>query len=297
MQPSSPGHVLHHALVVAPGAPAPERWMLILHGILGSGSNWRTFARALAAARPSWGFLLPDLRLHGQSQGAPPPHTLDAAALDLERTAEAAGVTVTAAMGHSFGGKVALAFAARRRDRGAPLDELFVLDSAPGARAGDPRRDGASEVLRMLRAIPQPLDTREAFLAHVEGQGHSRALAEWLAMNLRRAPDGLRLRLELPAVGELLDDYFRVDLWPVLESDPGAARRVHVVLGGRSDAVPPEEKARFEALASKGRASLTVLERAGHWLHADDPAGLLAAIESELPPDSAARAPNAPGAQ
>ena len=51
---------LSHALVTAPGQ-TPDRWMLFLHGILGSGANWRTVARKIVAARPQWGAVLVDL--------------------------------------------------------------------------------------------------------------------------------------------------------------------------------------------------------------------------------------------
>src|SRR5262249_30264118 len=91
-----------HALVTAPDA-APSRWMLVLHGILGAGANFRSFARRLAIACPDWGFVLADLRMHGQSQGAPPPHTIDAAAADLVRLTDAIERPISAVMGHSFG--------------------------------------------------------------------------------------------------------------------------------------------------------------------------------------------------
>ena len=73
----------HHVLVAPTGASAPTQWLLVLHGILGSGVNWRTFAKRLVTARPEWGAVLVDLRMHGESQGAPPPHTLASAAVDV----------------------------------------------------------------------------------------------------------------------------------------------------------------------------------------------------------------------
>src|ERR1700679_538748 len=115
-----------HARVTAPGAE-PSRWMLVLHGILGSGANFRSFARRLAAARPDWGFVLVDLRMHGQSQEAPPPHTLAAAAEDLVRLGVELALPIAGVMGHSFGGKVALAYtgAAPRE-----LEQVWVLDAS-----------------------------------------------------------------------------------------------------------------------------------------------------------------------
>jgi len=77
----------HHVLIPAAqeASAGPAQWMLVLHGILGSGGNWRSFARRVAEACPSWGFVLVDLRMHGLSQGAPPPHTVESAARDLVR--------------------------------------------------------------------------------------------------------------------------------------------------------------------------------------------------------------------
>ena len=49
------------------GERPPQKWLLFLHGILGSGANWRSFARKILEPRPHWGALLVDLRMHGQS--------------------------------------------------------------------------------------------------------------------------------------------------------------------------------------------------------------------------------------
>ena len=71
---------LAFSTVTANGA-APSQWMFFLHGIFGSGANWRTFAKRFVEARPSWGAALVDLRMHGASQNCAPPHTIEAAAL------------------------------------------------------------------------------------------------------------------------------------------------------------------------------------------------------------------------
>ena len=132
-----------HAVKVAAEGSEPRGWLLFLHGILGSGANWRTIARKLVAARPEWGAVLVDLRKHGRSQGAPPPHTVDAAADDLVRLAADLGLPVAGVIGHSFGGKVTLALRGKLE-----LAELWVLDATPGARpepTSDP--DSAQHVL------------------------------------------------------------------------------------------------------------------------------------------------------
>jgi pimeloyl-ACP methyl ester carboxylesterase len=276
----------HHALVAPEGDP-PRGWILFLHGILGSGPNWRTIARKLVAARPEWGAVLVDLRMHGRSQDAPPPHDLAAVAADLARLTEhlaGRGMPVAGVIGHSFGGKSALAY------RGlAPvgLQETWVLDASPSIRVteaprpeGDPG-DGAVDVLRALERLPKSFETRDEFLDAMTGRGFSRGLAEWLAMNLVPEDGAYRLRLELAAIDALLVDYCRQDLWPVVESTelPGAVR---FVVAGRSSAVSAEDRARLEDLSAAGRVALHLLPDAGHWLHLDAGAALLDLFSAEL---------------
>ena len=104
-----------HSIVTATSAN-PSRYMLVLHGIFGAGGNFRTFIRRLADTCPNWGFVLVDLRGHGQSLGAPPPHTVEASAQDLVHLGTHLGLEIRGIMGHSFGGKVALAHAGLRPD-------------------------------------------------------------------------------------------------------------------------------------------------------------------------------------
>jgi esterase len=281
--------------VTAPGAD-PSRYLLVLHGILGSGANFRSFARRLAAACPAWALLLVDLRLHGQSQGAPPPHTVASAAEDLVRLAALPSTpAVAGVLGHSFGGKVALAYAERA---GRVLDQVWVLDASPGTRrshadhdetpGGDPRAaandrtSATEEVLRTLRALPDPLPSRERFFEIVAERGHSRAIADWLAMNLRRADDGFRLRLDLDAVGALLESYHATDLWPVLE-DARAARAFHVVVADRSDVIDADDRARLAALAAREpRVHVHTVAGAGHWVHVDAPDAIFSLVSAAL---------------
>jgi esterase len=251
--------------------------MLVLHGILGSGANFRGFARRLAAAAPAWGFVLVDLRMHGQSQGAPPPHTLASAAGDLNRLEEHLALPVAGVMGHSFGGKVALAYAAARP---RPLEQAWVLDASPGVRRD---RAGMTEgVVRMLREMPATLPSRERFLELVTARGYPRAIADWLAMNVRRDDDGFRLRLDLDAVEALLDDYFTVDLWPVLERAE-AARVFHVVVAERSDAFDDADRARLAEIAARApNVHVHLIAGAGHWVHVDAPDALFAVVAAGL---------------
>jgi esterase len=267
-----------HAIVSAPGA-APSRAMLVLHGILGSGGNFRTFVRSVVTARPDWAFVLVDLRGHGQSLDAPPPHTLASAAEDLVRLERALALPVRGVMGHSFGGKVGLAYA---EARAGELDEVWVLDSTPSARPEGMRTVEASHVVDMLESLPKELPSRERFFELMMAQGLSLPTTEWLAMNVRRDGDVFRFRLDLAVIRALLEDYFARDLWHVVERGDGR-RRVHFVIGGLSETVSPADRGRLEALAQGSSGpSVHVLPRAGHWVHVDDPDALLAIVTKDL---------------
>lgn len=261
--------------VTAPGV-TPSKWMILLHGIFGTGANLRTLARRLAERVPAWGFVLPDLRAHGGSLGLPPPDTFSEAAADVLRLAAAMDHPVHGLAGHSFGGKVAL-LALRQLPA---LERFVLLDSAPGAEPERMQRDQAGHILRLLEGIPRPIPSREAFLEAIIAAGHDKPIAEWLGMQVRRAPSGdhFELRLDLPAIRAMLEGYFATDCWEILESPPPATK-VLVVAGGRSTVMRPADVQRLEAL---GSVSLRVLARAGHWLHADDLDGLVDVVAPHL---------------
>lgn len=274
--------LLSYTSVHERGVPYPERWALVLHGILGTKSNWRGVMRRVVAERPRWGALLVDLRNHGEStRGFSPPDTVDAAAADLERLVAHAGLRVDAVIGHSYGGKVALAFAARRR---GDLGHLVVVDAAPGARPDARGSEGTVAVVELLGRLPRRHPSREAFVEAVVAGGHARELATWLAMNLEREGDGFALAIDPARIRAMLDDYFAVDLWPVLDALPGRMS-VDVLVGGRSAVLSAEDRARLArgAAAHPGRLRVHVVEEAGHWVHVDAPDATVAVLARALP--------------
>jgi len=277
-----------YSLVGEPNAP---KLALFLHGALGSGSNLRSLAAKLAKLRPEYRFCLVDLRHHGESQGAPPPNTLEACARDLAALLAELGQEPAAILGHSFGGKTALMFAQLFPGRAR---QLWVLDSNPGSQ--DPT--AANEVIRVIQAVrttTTPAADRAHVVAELMEQGLSSGTSNWLATNLQRQPEGFVWRFNLDAIYELMLDYFRVDLWPVLES--GAADSdFRVVVAERSDRWAPENRARLEAMLetvrvnrdtdptvrASGTVELHIVPNAGHWLHVDNPAFLLELISQNL---------------
>lgn len=265
---------LFHQDVTTPQAPTPRHWIYLLHGILGQGGNLRSVARRWIEERPDTGAVLVDLRLHGRSQDQPPPDTLAACAEDVEALASALQRPLRSVLGHSFGGKVAMQLAARNES----IQELWVLDSLPGTRPDGTRSEDTLGVLEVLDSLPPRFASREEFLEAVQAKGLSTSIAQWLAMNVKRDGEHFRLITDLGRVRSLLDDYFDQDLWSVLEA-PRAAH-THLVVGGRSDVLNADDRARAAraAEAAPGHVQVHTLAEAGHWLHAEAPDALHALL-------------------
>jgi esterase len=265
---------LAHSLIGEPGA---AKLGLLLHGALGSGNNLRSLAVKLGKLRPEYRFCLVDLRHHGESQGAPPPNTLEACARDLDALIAELGQEPAVIAGHSFGGKTALMFASLYPARAR---QIWVLDSNPGTQ----EPSASNEVIRVIERVRQtttPAADRQAVIDQLLAQGLSSGTSQWLATNLVRSDAGFVWRFNLVAIYELMLDYFRVDLWPVLD-DRSSDTDFRVVVAERSDRWAPENRARIQELAERTAVSLHVVPNAGHWLHVDNPGFLIELLAREL---------------
>lgn len=265
--------------VVEPPRGDARASVYFLHGILGSRRNWLSIARRLVEMTGGWRAVLVDLRNHGESHGAAPPHDMQACALDVAALAAELGEEPRVVVGHSFGGKVALVYA---REQASSLAEVWSLDAPPGLREKSSRGDVES-VFERVAEVPLPIAGRQELVDDLRARGLSLAIAKWMTTNLRPSDDGQGFvwRFDLAAATEMLRAYSEHDAWDVLERPPSGVRPV-VVQGGRSDRWLPGEKARLDALARAGVIRHHVMEGAGHWLHTEDPDGLLGLLAPAL---------------
>lgn len=269
--------MLAHSIVTSKSAD-PERYMLFVHGILGTRANWRGIARRFVEARPHWGAILVDLREHGESLGLPAPHTLHASAHDVIELGRALALPIRGALGHSFGGKLVLEWL---RSRQGQATEAWIIDSSPSPTSANRDTTATAEVIRTLRALPRQWASREAFIAAMVEAGQPQRIAQWLAMNLRRTDDGERtFGPDLGVVRDLIEDYARTDSWDVLEALPDGST-LDLVIGGRSSVFSLSDRERIEQLARrKSNIFIHVIEEAGHWVHVDAAGALVALLTS-----------------
>lgn len=246
----------------------------MLHGIYGRGRNWQAIARAVVAARPDYGCRLVDLPYHGESGPGAHGDSVRGLAHDLSDWCREAAVTPDVVLGHSFGGKVALAFAERERAR--PL-QVWVIDSTPEAK---PAGGSAWEMLALIRSLPDSFTTREEAAEAIEAGGYARGVAIWMATNLVRSDNRFVWRLDFSAMDRLLDDFFTTDLWPVVEQRADG-HDIHFLRASTSSAMSGQAAARVEALNDP---HVVLHRRDGtHWIHAESPDVVSELLLAHLP--------------
>lgn len=241
------------------GAPA----LAMTHGLFGRATNLATVQKHLAERRR---VLTLDLRNHGSS-----PHaagmTYPEMAADVVETLAAENAAPCDLLGHSMGGKVVMMVALRRP---ASVRRLIVADIAPVAYRSE--FNAYLAAMRGMRLFPGM--TRADADAALASAAPEPAVRAFLAQNLitGREPRWT-VGLEEIAAGlyDILD-------WP--ETDARFEGPTMFLTGGRSPYVRPKHHARIRALFPA--AQFVVLPNAGHWLHAEDPAGFVAAVDAFL---------------
>ena len=228
---------------------------VILHGLFGSGTNWRTIARRLASRLECH---LVDQRNHGRS-----PHArgmeYPALAADVLAYLDANRLDRAGFIGHSMGGKTAMTLALSAPER---VRWLVVADIAPAPSPSDHR-----PILDALRALAlDSLASRAETDAALARSVPDLGLRQFLLQNLVRGDGGLRWRIDLEAIAEALPD-----LTGFPPTAPEAAYRGPTLFlrGERSDYLTMHHESRIGALFPC--ASIDTIAGAGHWLHAEQP--------------------------
>jgi pimeloyl-ACP methyl ester carboxylesterase len=246
----------------------------MLHGIYGRGRNWQGIAKALVARRPEYVCWLVDLPYHGDSSPGEHGDTVRGLAQDVADWTAAAAPKLTGILGHSFGGKVALAVAEQRV--AMPLD-VWVIDSTPETK---PASGSAWDMMRVIGEMPSAFGSRDEAVAGLQAAGYSQGVAVWMATNLRRDGDVFTWSIDFTAMRRLLDDFFVTDVWgPVVA--PAAGHRFSFVKASESSAMSEAAATRLEAMSSD---AVRLFRRPGsHWLHAESPEIVIDLLVDELP--------------
>jgi pimeloyl-ACP methyl ester carboxylesterase len=239
--------------------------LLILHGLFGSGTNWRSVATQLGA---NFSVYTIDLRNHGESSWSAEMN-YPAMAEDVREFIEAHGLGAVHILGHSMGGKVAMEFTARYPGH---VKRLVVVDITPRKYGGD-----HDEILEAMRSIdPAIAPSRSSIDASLAGKVPDSAVRAFLLTNLKRQESGgYHWKINLEAIR---DQY--KNLTEAVAVNARVDKPVLFILGGRSSYVSEEDRARIRKVFID--AEFVTIRHAGHWVHADAPDEFVAHIRSFL---------------
>jgi len=239
--------------------------LVILHGLFGSGDNWKAIARALA---DKFQVYLVDLRNHGRS-----PHADEmnypVMAEDLLQFMAQQHLPKINLLGHSMGGKAAMTFALRHPDK---IDRLVIVDITP--RQYSPVHQ---EILDGLLALDlskfQTLSQVEAALAPVIPEVEVR---RFLLKTLKRTPEGkLYWQLNLAS----LNNHYH-QLNGALPVTNPFQHPTLFVRGEKSPYIREEDAAAVrEAFPN---AEIHAVPGAGHWVHSESPEAFLRIVREFL---------------
>jgi len=237
--------------------------VVLLHGLFGAARNFGIVQRALA---PRFRVIALDMRNHGDS-----PHGADmrypTLAGDVRETLQSLGIEQAAVVGHSMGGKAAMALALTAPETVA---RVLVSDIAPTA-----YQHGGAAIAEAMQAIAlTPSLTRREADAALTWAVPGADIRAFLLQNLRFGASP-HWRIGLPEIAAAIPD---LEGWIDL---PGAYQGPSLfVSGANSDYLLPEHRPVIKSLFPSAR--FVAVKNAGHWVHADKPAEFLAVLEAFL---------------
>ena len=255
-----------HYRVLGAQTSAAKAPLVLLHGLMGFAANWGKVWPFFDRERLVLAF---DQRGHGRSEKPNHGYAPEDYARDLKTLLDELGWTRAHIVGHSMGGRVALAFA-----HGHPsyCISLTMEDSGAG-----PRPDRSNWIRGLLGGIPTPFpDREEAKRFFSESFQGDPLTAGFLHANLETKPGGsLDWRFHAPGMIETVEKGRCLDAFPQFRS---IVAPTLLVRGERSVEFPQNEAE--EMAGARKNVELVVIPGAGHFVHAEAPKPFSEALAS-----------------
>jgi len=265
--------------------PEDAARVVCLHGVMGSGANWRKVTSQL---KSDYRTLVFDQRGHGWSFKPTRGYGPDDYAQDLFQILEELGWDRIHLVGHSMGGRNALRFAHRWPER---LHTLTIEDIGPQG-----NRQAMDRTLRLLDLVPTPFPDKLAakkffeseFLGLIKNHPQKEILGPYLLTNIEELPDGTAdWRFFKDGIIESLRAGHFETRW---EEVQGLNCPTLWIRGEHSDDLPPEEFTKILWANSLIRGA--VIAGAGHWVHSEKPKEFVEVLRGFLADfDKASQAP------
>jgi esterase len=239
--------------------------LIILHGLFGSLENWHSISPNLAA---NFQVFAVDQRNHGRS-----PHTADMSyqlmAEDLKEFLSGQHLSAVNLLGHSMGGKTAMAFAITYPDM---VERLIVVDMATRAYPAHHR-----QILKALLSLDLgSCKSRAEMESQLAPAIPDLAVRRFLLKNVKRDQAGaFYWQMNLPAIEA---NYARLSE-AVTGQRPFEGPALFI-RGGRSNYIRGEDMTSIRKLFP--RVEFCEIADAGHWVHAEKPEAFLRKVREFL---------------
>ncbi|MBC8220020.1 MAG: alpha/beta fold hydrolase [Proteobacteria bacterium] len=239
---------------------------VVLHGLFGSGKNWRSFAGSLEEDFQVWTL---DARNHGDSPHADSMNYQQMAE-DVARFFAENELKNVILLGHSMGGKTAMQLALQFPDR---IAALIVVDIAPVC------YDHLHKQLKLIEAMQELHLAAEMSRSEIEKKLAlkipEKRLLSFLMTNLNRQNGQFKWRIGLQQIAAGMPDLLN---YPDLKS---VFKGPVQFIGGENSAYLKFE---YHALIRKyfPESRITLLKNCGHWLHVEQPAAFQKTVNEFL---------------
>ena len=247
---------LLHSLILGQGQP-----LIILHGFLGMGDNWKTLGNRFAE---DYQVHLIDQRNHGRSfhdEEFSYEHMVN----DLLNYIDHHDLGYVHMLGHSMGGKTAMLFAVEHPDR---IGRLIVADIGP--KFYPPHHQFILDALNDVdfNSLTSRNDIDQVFKKHIPELG----IRQFLLKNVyRKTKNQLAYRFNLEVLSDNIDE-IGVALPPRSQFEGPTL----FLKGALSGYISDQDENTIHAHFPNSR--VVTISNAGHWLHAENPEDFYEAV-------------------
>src|SRR5690554_834955 len=229
--------------------------LLILHGFLGMGDNWKTLANSYA--NEGYEVHLIDQRNHGRSFHSE-AFTYKLMVQDLKNYCDHHQITDMNLIGHSMGGKTAMMYASEYQNF---VKKLIVVDIAPKSY---PQHH--QDILKGLSSLNfSTMNSRGDAENQLKQYVSNLGIRQFLLKNLyRKTQNEFALRLNLPALIKNIEEIGEALPENAIYEGPALFMK-----GERSGYIESMDEIAIQKQFPK--ASFVTIPNSGHWLHAENP--------------------------
>jgi len=272
---------LNHLFIPAKDASQEPINLIVLHGLLGSATNFRGIVNNPKISNFANSYLL-DLRNHGSSEHRD-TMSLEEMALDVHSFIEENNIKSNVViMGHSLGARVAMAYCLHYAQT---LSGAIIVDMIPHDYTNDSRYSSTITTKAMLEKLVQ-VDMNAGYKSVTEqiraAAGH-KMIADFVMTNLKKNEEtgNYQWKSNLPV---LLKNYGTVLGSFESPSQEKFTGPLKIIFGDQSEYYSKDLLPKFKNIFPdfEEQKNVTVIKNAGHWVHFAQPDAFIQEVSQFL---------------